>query len=319
MKRPAFLLASLLFASCFHLLAQASIIAQWQDAVVAYQRGDNAAVIRILQPIVQCNEIQGVALGDVWALLAAAYEEGTQYRLAENAYTRAIPLLQGSSPAVRDYEVALRQLGSLYREMNEFGPAEKLEGKSLQISEQNHDHVAIARTCAALSELSLDRNRLKDGERYIGCAESESQLTSEFDDNDRAYVAQLEGLLSLDKGDVQDAIHDYQRSIDLFTNRYGANFAFTGWGYILLASAYAQGGIEKQALEAMRRGMTILKSTVGSHDPRYAVAEIQYADLLKKIGQDSWAAQVKAQGEATLEEFQRTQCAGCTISVAAFR
>jgi hypothetical protein len=72
-------------------------------------------------------------------------------------------------------------------------------------------------------------------------------------------------------------------------------------------------------MDAMRKGTTILEHTAGTHDPRYAVAEIRYAKLLREAGQRSLAAGLKKQGETTLRDIQQTECIGCTMDVAAFR
>jgi len=69
----------------------------------------------------------------------------------------------------------------------------------------------------------------------------------------------------------------------------------------------------------MRRGMTILGHATGTHDPRYAAAEIRYAKLLGKTGQHSLASKLEAEGEATMRDVHQTQCVGCTINITAIR
>jgi len=300
-------------------MAQSSGQAQYREAVTAYERGDATAVVRILEPIAGADQFQGVELARVWMLLGSSYRINAEYRQAEHAYVVAIQLLKNDSTALKEYEIVLRESGELSRELGNAGLAETLQRRGLKLSEQSQDHAAIARACEGLAELALDGKRLKESERYIKRSEDESRLTTEFDEDDRAYLAQLKGGTALKRGEKQDAINDYQESITLLTGRYGENFALTGWGDMLLAEAYEQSGETDKAVEAARSGVTILKRTAGDHDPRYAAAEIRYANILNKAGQFAVAAQLKAQGEAIQRDTQQAQCIGCTINVAAFR
>jgi hypothetical protein len=94
-------------------------------------------------------------------------------------------------------------------------------------------------------------------------------LTNEFDEDDRAYLAQLRGWLALKTGNAQSAVHAYQQAIDLFTGRCGDSFVLTGWGYILLGNAYDQQGVRDKAMDAMRRGTTIPSGGDGERTDRH--------------------------------------------------
>ena len=319
MKQMVWMLYGVLFASSLHAPAQSSAGVQYGRAVSAFQRGDSAATIKLLEPIAHSGDLKGAELGRVWLLLGASYRATAKYTAAQRAYGKAMTLLEDNSSASKEYAVALRESAGLSRELGDFDLSERLEKESLELSERNQDHAAIARACEGLAELSFERRRLKQAGQFISRAEDEARLTREFDEDDRAYLAQLQGWLALKTGTRQNAINDYQQAIDLFTGRYGDNFVLTGWGYVLLANAYDQQETRGKALEAMRKGITILGHTAGTHDPRYAVAEIRYAKLLREAGQRPLAASLKEQGEATLGDIQQTECAGCTMNVAAFR
>jgi tetratricopeptide (TPR) repeat protein len=310
---------SILLATSLTVSAQQSSGLQYGEAVRAFQRGDSETVVRLLEPVVRSEELKGAELGRVWLLLGASYRTVTDYNAARRAYDNSMSLFKDDPNARKEYAVVLRESGGLYRELRDFDSSERLEKESLQISEQSHDHAAIARAWEGLAELSFDRKNLKRGEEFISRAEDEGRLTNDFDEDDRAYLAQLQGWFALKKGSTQSAIKYYQQAIDLFTDRYGDNFVLTGWGYILLGNAYDQQGSRDKAMDTMRKGTTILEHTAGTHDPRYAVAEIRYAKLLRQAGQRSLAAGLKKRGETTLRDSQRTECVSCTIDVAAFR
>jgi tetratricopeptide (TPR) repeat protein len=319
MKHLLSAFGSVLLVVSLTVSAQQSVGVQYGEAVRAFRRGDSATVIRLLEPVVRSKDLKDAELGRVWLLLGASSKAVADYNSARRAYDNAIRLLEDNPNTRKEYAIALRESGGLYRELGDFDSSERLEVESLQIAEQGHDHAAIARACEGLAELSFDRKNSKQGKAFISRAEDEARLTNEFDEDDRAYLAQLRGWLALKTGNDRGAVEAYQQAIDLFTGRYGDNFVLTGWGYILLGNAYGQQGSRDKAMDAMRRGTTILERTAGTHDPRYAVAEIKYAKLLRETGQHSLAAQVKRQGEATLHDIQHTACAGCTMGVAAFR
>jgi len=196
------------------------------------------------------------------------------YNAARRAYDNAMRLLEEDSNARKEYAIALRESDGLYRELGDFASSERLEEESLQIAEQGHDHAATGRACEGLAELSFDRKDLKQAEAFLSRAEDEARLTKEFDEDDRAYLAQLRGWLALKTDNAQGAVDAYQQAIDLFTGRYGDNFVLTGCGYTLLGDAYDEQGSRDKAIDAMRRGTTILERTAGTHDPRYAVPEL---------------------------------------------
>jgi tetratricopeptide (TPR) repeat protein len=319
MKHQFQAFGSILLAVTLTVSAQQSAGTQYDEAVRAFRQGDSATVIRLLEPVVRSKDLKDAELGRVWLLLGASYRATADYNAARRAYDNARRLLEDDPGTRKEYAIALRESGGLSRELGDFNSSERLVQESLQIAEQAHDHAAIARACEGLAELSFDRKNLKEAERFISRSEDESRLTSEFDEDDRAYLAQLRGWLALKTGNTQTAVEEYQRAIDLFTGRYGDNFVLTGWGHILLGNAYDEQGLRDKAMDALRRGTTILERTAGTHDPRYAVAEIRYAKVLRETGQHSLAAQVKRQGEATLHDIQQTVCAGCTMGVAALR
>jgi hypothetical protein len=197
---------------------------------------------------------RGVELGRVWLLLGSSYRMEARYSQAQHAYDVGMRLLKNDPLAAKEYEVVLRESGSLSRELGDLGQVEKWQRMSLKLSERNHDHAGIARACEGLSEISLDHERLKDGEHYIKQAEDEARLTNEFDEDDRAYMAQLQGWIALKQRDAQHAIQDYQQSVALYASRYGENFALTGWGYVLLANAYDQSGMMDKKRSKRREG-----------------------------------------------------------------
>lgn len=210
-------------------LAQLPAGTQYGDAVRAFQQGDTSKLIQILEPIVRSDGLKGAELGRVWLLLGASYRAAANYDAAQRAYDHTLTLFKDDSSTSKEYAVALRESGGLARELGDFDSSERLEKQSLQLSEKDQDHTAIARACEGLAELSFDRGNLKQAGLFISRSQDEARLTNGFDEDDRAYLVQLQGWLALKTSATQNAItsatqnaiNDYQQAIDLFTARYG--------------------------------------------------------------------------------------------------
>jgi tetratricopeptide (TPR) repeat protein len=309
---------AILLGSALTLPAQTFTGQQYSDAVAALQQGDTARGIKIAEQLTHSSKLDDQDLWRVWLLLGTAYRVQGDYRSAQHAYDNAGSLVKNNPHAVEEYAMVLRESGRLYQRIGKPGMAEQLEQQSLQLSEDSHDHAQIARSCVVLAEFYLDRGKLSLSEKLVSQAEEEARLTNELDDDDRAYLAQLQGSIALKRVDPQSAITNLQQAIDLYTRLHGANFVLAGWGYVLLGNAYNQQGLMGRALEATQKGMTVLDHAVGNQDIKYAKAEIQYAWLLDKVEQRSLASWWRTQGESILDEAQQKSCPNCTMDVPTF-
>jgi hypothetical protein len=110
----------------------------------------------------------------------------------------------------------------------------------------------------------------------------------------------------------------YRQALDLSRRFHGEEHPFTGWNYPLLGQSHAEAGQLTTAVEEMRQGIAVLDRTLSHQNPRYLVAEMAYSRVLDAPGFHPEAANMKATAEAFLKDANRKQCAGCTISVAAF-
>jgi hypothetical protein len=110
----------------------------------------------------------------------------------------------------------------------------------------------------------------------------------------------------------------YRKALDLWRRRHGEEHPFTAWGHLLLGDAQFEAGQLTTALDEIKQGVAILDRTVGHQNPHYLIAELAYSRVLDATGSHAEAATVKATAESLLKDVYRKQCAGCTISAAAF-
>ncbi len=157
------------------------------------------------------------------------------------------------------------------------------------------------------------------GRKYLTLAVKEARAASDLDDDDRAAVTSLQGWQAQLDGDFTMSIARYRQALDLWRRRHGEEHPFTGWGHLLLGDAQFEAGQLTTALEEIKQGVAVLDRTVGNQNPHYLIAELAYSRVLDATGSHAEAARIKATAESLLKDVNRQQCAGCTISAAAFR
>ena len=88
---------------------------------------------------------------------------------------------------------------------------------------------------------------------------------------------------------------------------------------MLLGKAYAESGDFRSALANMQTGLSILDHALGQKNPKYFAAELAYSHVLDQFGLHAEAAQTRAAADKASKDYYRSQCAGYTINIAAFR
>ena len=143
-------------------------------------------------------------------------------------------------------------------------------------------------------------------------------MANDLDDDDRAAITSLQGWQAQLDGDFPMSVARYRQALDLWRRRHSEEHPYTGWGHLLLGDAEFDAGQPMTGLADMKQGVAILGRTVGQQNPHYLLAELAYSRVLYATGSHAEAARVKATAESLLKDIYRNQCAGCTISAAAF-
>jgi tetratricopeptide (TPR) repeat protein len=257
--------------------------------------------------------------GRAWILVGICREDQGRYAEAQHAYETAISILNREPQAARDYASALDDLGHLYRAMGRWEEAVKLRKKAIGIFQEAGDHAGLSRAYFNLASLDLDLKHAGDCRKHIAMALDEIAHGAKVDDDDLAAGYSIRARLALGEHEITHAVEDYEHALALWQQVHGENHCTTGWGHVLLGAAYGEEGRLKEALEEAEKGLTILQRTVGTANPNYLHAEVVYADALDRAGQRAQAARLRAAANESLQELNRQQCAGCTLSVTSFR
>ena len=278
------------------------------------QKGRYEEVIEPLAELIRSNALNERMSGRAQLLLGIAYHQQGALTQAQSAYEKALHILSNTPEGAVDHASALDNFARLALDRRHPDIALRMETDALKEYEGLSDHADIARSCATLASLEINRGHRREGKKYLSRALQEAGLASGLDQDFYAAVWSAQGWLALLNKDTTTAISAYAHAIELWRAAHGEEHMLTGWGYMLLGKSYAQAGQNDKALEQMRKGLTILDQAAGSSDPKYLAAQISYSLVLDQSGEHDEAARVKNSAQQALKRLSRDACADCTVS-----
>jgi tetratricopeptide (TPR) repeat protein len=312
------ILSTVFVIAAYPMFAQIEPAQRLTNAFALEMEGKPASATVELQELLNSGSLDALGSGKAWNILGLAHEEMGEFARSEHAYEESLRILKDLPDNLRDYAMALDGFGGLYVAIGQFEAADKLRTKALGIYEQLADHAGIARAACDLATIAFSQNKVNSGSKYLARAAKEAKVAIDLDDDDHAAITSLLGWQAQLDGDLPTSVSRYRLALDLWRRRHGEEHPFTGWGHLLLGDAQFEAGQLANALEEIKKGVAILDRTVGPQNPHYLIAELAYARILDATGSHAEAARVKAIAESLLKNAYRNQCAGCTISAAAF-
>jgi tetratricopeptide (TPR) repeat protein len=278
------------------------------------QKGRYAEVTEPLAELIRSSTLNERESGRAQLLLGIAYHQQGALAQAQSAYEKALHILSHTPEGAVDHASALDNFARLSLDTGHPDTALRMETDALKEYEGLSDHADIARSCATLASLEINRGHRREGKEYLSRALQEAGLSSGLDQDFYATVWSAQGWLALLNKDTTTAISAYAHAIELWRAAHGEQHMLTGWGYMLLGKSYAKAGQNDKALEQMRKGLNILDQSVGSSDPKYLAAQISYSQVLDQSGEHDEAVRVKNSAQKALMKLSRDACADCTVS-----
>jgi len=278
------------------------------------QKGRYAEVMEPLAQLIRSNALNERESGRAQLLLGIAYHQQGALAQAQSAYEKALHILSHTPEGAVDHASALDNFARLSLDTGHPDTALRMETDALKEYEGLSDHADIARSCATLASLEINRGHRREGKKYLSRALQEAGLATGLDQDFYAAVWGAQGWLALLNKDTTTAISAYAHAIELWRDAHGEQHMLTGWGYMLLGKSYAQAGQNDKALEQMRKGLNILDQAAGSSDPKYLAAQISYSQVLDQSGEHDEAVRVKSSAQQALKRLSRDACADCTVS-----
>ena len=289
------------------------------DALVLENRGSFETAAKVAKAAIDSRQLSGDELGRGYVILAVACQGAGDLANAQTAFEHALEVLDHDREHPEDYASALENYAGFYSELGQLDVAAPMWQKALHLRQRIGDHTGTAVLLTRLAELALARNRVHEAHRYLQEASREAKLALDFLDDDKAFLFEGQGWLAIAEHHAWAAVAAYQRALELVERSRGEQHWLAGWEHMLLGKAYAESGDLGSALPDMEAGLTILDHALGKKNPKYFAAELAYSRVLDQFGSHAEAAQMRAAAEKARKDYYGSQCAGCTINVAAFR
>ena len=299
------------------LAAQAHAGQELRNAFALEREGKTVEVIAMVEALLEGKCLSAPEAGKAWNILGLAYEDQGDFHQARRAYEHSIQILEKLPDNVRDYAMALDDLGGLYLATGDPEIAAKIKLKSFRLYAKTGDHTGMAIASSDLAGLALNQKRVHAARKFLEQAQREALLSNQLEDDNLAALFSMQGWLASMERDAALALTNHQRALDLWKRHHGDEHRLTGWGYILVGDAEANMGQIIVGLAHLEHGLQILERTLGRQNPRYMEAEIAYASVLDQTDAHAEAGRLKATAERQLQEFYRQQCGGCTITALA--
>jgi tetratricopeptide (TPR) repeat protein len=281
------------------------------------QKGRYAEVVQPVSLLIESNTLNARETGRAQLILGMAYHQQGEWKLAQNAYERALQILSGHKEYAADRAAVLDNFAQLYLEMGSPDTTMRMEGNVLRAYEGLSDHANVARSCITLAGLEINEGHRREGKDYLKRALREAKVATGLDEDFFAQVSSTQGWLAFLGGDTAAAISEYKHAVELWAAAHGEDHMLTGWGYMLLGKSYAQAGQNVVAMEEMRTGLRILEQSTGTYSVKYLAAEIAYSEVLDRSGAHTEAARLRDSAVQGLAKLNRDACPRCPVSVVA--
>jgi tetratricopeptide (TPR) repeat protein len=289
------------------------------DALVLENSGSFETAAKAAKVAIDSHQLSGNELGRGYIILAVACQGAGDLASAQIAFEHALQVLHHDREHPEDYASALENYAGFYSELGQLDVAAPMWQKAFHLRQKIGEHTGAALSLTRLAELALARNRVGEAHRYLQKASNEAKASPDFVDDDKALFFETQGWLAIAERHPAAAVAAYQHALELVERTRGGQHWLVGLEHMLLGKAYEESGDSRSALANMQTGLTILYRALGQRNPKYFAAELAYSRVLDRLGLHAEAAQMRAAAEQASKDYYGSQCAGCTINVAAFR
>jgi tetratricopeptide (TPR) repeat protein len=299
-------------------LAQQDPHEQLLSAYALEQKGEYDSAILTAHSVMASSQLSEAERGRAWILLGFAYKEQGRLQEAQQSFESALAIFRNNPRYALDYAAALNHIGGLYRATGDLVAAQKIWEEAAEIDTAQGDHEALLGLYTNLSELELDLNHLRVSKEYLDHARMEAKSADTSDDA-KAALAVTKASVASAEGSKLETVRYYSEALQAWQHGHGEAHPLTGWGHLLLGSAYAKDDDLADALASINKGLSILEHSVGTTDPKYLLGQIEYSRVLDQAGQHAEAAGIRGTAERAMREMYRGQCPGCVRDIEAFR
>jgi tetratricopeptide (TPR) repeat protein len=275
------------------------------------------AITRDRQLILQAGQqhFPDEKVGYLWAVLAAEYRKAGDFAASENAYEKALHLLDHDPAAARNYATALDNLSMLYLTYGRLDEAEKYNQRATKIRMDLRLPLDEARSELHLAEIELSRHKFKSVEKRAAKA---FETMSRLQDPDKLdLVAALNALAfsQCAQGTCSQGMEFANQSLTLARSSFGEQSRAVA--HTLMAVGFAQWKLGRmdEADHTMRAAIQMMKEQEGTESRVALLAMMEYRNYLKEVHRDQEAENL---GEEIVLAMKRQEplCKTCVSASA---
>ncbi len=311
--------ALLMLIHCIPLMGQNGSADAFAHALNLIQKGQSASAIEILRPLADRETQPSLERARIQTMLGFAYKQGGQFALARQCYERALTNIGNTAASDPDRATILDYFASLETDTGNISSAENLFLQALEIDKRLMDHERLTALYTHLAGLEIEKRLFREARRHLDLAMREQQQAGTSKTELLADLYVTKGWLANVNNHHHEAVNDYSQALAACERSYGEDHPLVGWSYLLLGKARGESGDLSEGLDAMGKGLSILKNSVGINDVRYLIGEMAYSNLLDRTGRHEEAQRLSAEAEQNLPETLKAHCRDCSTSVWSLR
>jgi len=219
--------------------------------------------------------------------MARAYMAFGKYEKAHTLAGKAVQ--QAQAEGVERGELALCMIdmgtvcsyeGSLSRARNYLE-----KGVSLQQEALSKDHPYVAQTLRLLSDVYRQQGDLKESERVLSNAVRIMLDHCDVESKEMAPFILEAGNLKYEQGQLDIALDNYQKALDIYTQSYGSNHLMTANVLEKMARLYLVKNEPGQAGSFMQESLKIKNHIYGRYHPQLIDSWLEMARICRYQGQ----------------------------------
>ena len=305
-------LIALLIALSFLPLRRAS--AQQMAVTVASTR--LARDQQLLQQIERLR-LPNAQVGRLWAQIASDEQDLGRLDQAEQAYNRALQVLEHDPALADDYAIVLNNLGTLYAVRGDAKASLDCRKRALAIQQKRGDPLAIARADGHLADAYLRLGRNKEAREHAHAAFSAMDELPAATSSDKGSALVAYSYASCMTGHCTEGLAAAHRAHALAAAMHsGESFAL---GQVFVAEGFAEWrtGDLAAAERDLREGVRILRANLAAGHPFIIQALEIYRECLSDAHKNAEATQVADEVQSAMATSR--SCVGCTVSVHSLR
>lgn len=249
-------------------------------------------------------------IGYFWAVLAAEYRKRGEFAASEDAYFRALKLLDHTPASARSYATVLDNLAMLYMIYGRIDEAELYNQRSTKIRRGLSYPLEEARGEQHRAEIDLARHRFKAVEDEAAKALTVMERLDDPEKLDMVSALNSLAFARCSRRACEQGLQDAQRSLELARRFFGDESAPTAHSWMAVGFAEWKQGRLNEADQAMRLGIQMIKTQEGQKSRGVPLALMEYRNFLKAVHKDRDADDMTREIEQASQQ-QAPMCATC--------